>query len=411
MVLRHDPLKLQYKDYEYHRIAIAHYSFRYRDRHGKPKLWFPSVGEMLGALEEGEELPLLVIERLDFMPGQPEVTREADGSIVINLWRAPSWQVLADAESPTLFLDHLAYLFDNDDAAINHTLNWMAHLVQQPASRIDHALLITSEAKGVGKSTVGQIVRRLVGERNARTAQTKDLKSQFDGWLAGKLFVQVDEVYESGNWELANKLKSLITEPMVSVNLKYGPQIEIKNYARLMMFSNHTAPLNLEDGDRRYFVFNSPAQPRSDDYYGRLHSFINSDDGMNAIYSFLMSRDLSGFNPHRRPPMTAAKKEIVEVSGNPLSTYIAECLASGHLFDELKREFTYDALERLLQKEGYGAHAKNQRELGQALEKAGIRKLRRTIDRQKRRFFVLPDWACKVSADEDDPASEDPTSF
>ena len=37
------------------------------------------------------------------------------------------------------------------------------------------------------------------------------------------------------------------------------------------MFSNHSAPLNIEDGDRRYFVFNSKAQPREDAYYDRLY--------------------------------------------------------------------------------------------------------------------------------------------
>ena len=35
------------------------------------------------------------------------------------------------------------------------------------------------------------------------------------------------------------------------------------------MFSNHSAPLNIEDGDRRYFVFNNKAQPREDAYYDR----------------------------------------------------------------------------------------------------------------------------------------------
>jgi hypothetical protein len=60
--------------------------------------------------------------------------------------------------------------------------------------------LITSEAKGIGKSTSGNVVRRLVGEQNSRVAQTKDLKSSFDGWLMGKLVVQVDAVYEAGNW-------------------------------------------------------------------------------------------------------------------------------------------------------------------------------------------------------------------
>ena len=76
----------------------------------------------------------------------------------------------------------------------------------------------------------------------------------------------MDEVYEAGNWDLANKLKPLITERTVSVNVKYGPQMEIENYARFLMFSNHTAPLDLEAGDRRYFVFDSKAQPRDDVY-------------------------------------------------------------------------------------------------------------------------------------------------
>jgi hypothetical protein len=29
---------------------------------------------------------------------------------------------------------------------------------------------------------------------------------------------------EAGNWDLAKKLKPLMTEPTVSVNIKYGPQ-------------------------------------------------------------------------------------------------------------------------------------------------------------------------------------------
>lgn len=101
----------------------------------------------------------------------------------------------------------------------------------------------------------------------------------------GKLVVQVDEVYEAGNWDLANKLKPLITEPTVSANIKYGPQLEIDNYARLLMVSNHSAPLNIEDGDRRYFVFNSKAQPREDTYYDRLYKYTEKAEAMNAIPS------------------------------------------------------------------------------------------------------------------------------
>jgi Family of unknown function (DUF5906) len=83
-------------------------------------------------------------------------------------------------------------------------------MLQRPYEQVGHALLITSEAKGIGKSTLGNIVRRL--EQNSRVPQTKDLKAQFDSWHICKLVVQVDEVYEAGNWDLANKLKPLITE-------------------------------------------------------------------------------------------------------------------------------------------------------------------------------------------------------
>ena len=200
--------------------------------------------------------------------------------------------------------------------------------------------------------------------------------------------IQVDEVYEAGNWDLANKLKPLITEPTVSVNLKYGPQLEIENYARFILFSNHTAPLTIEEGDRRYFVVNSDAKPRDDDYYETLNRFIDADEGMNAIYSFLKRRDLSDFNPHRRPPMTEAKQAVIAVSGHPLRTYIIDAVESGHFRTATGADtFTFDELQRLLHKDGYGQHAKNLKELGEALTMAGVTKSRPMVNGSKRRCY------------------------
>jgi hypothetical protein len=206
----------------------------------------------------------------------------------------------------------------------------------------------------------------------------------------GKLVVQVDEVYEAGNLDLANKLKPLITDPTVSANIKYGPQLEIDNYARLIMFSNHSAPLNIEDGDRRYFVFNSKAHPREDAYYDRLYGYIETPEAMNAIYTFLMKRDLTAFNPFRRPPMTEAKQQIIAESEHPLHTYIIEAVVSGHFRRELGAEFSFDALQRQLAKEGYSAHAKNTKELGNALKLAGVTSVRKTVGNTKKRLYALP---------------------
>jgi hypothetical protein len=392
VVLRRNPLKMApYKDYVFNRIAKAEYGFHYIDSRGKKRFWYPHFEQSFGLTMEGEiDYGIIVAERIEFMPGKDEITHDADGCRVLNLWRPPQWTVADDPE-PTPFLDHIDYLFGSEQVAVDHLLNYVAHLVQRPWERIGHALLITSEAKGIGKSTLGKIIRRLVGEQNSRAAQTKDLKGQFDGWLAGKLVIQVDEVYEAGNWDLANKLKPLITEPTISVNLKYGPQMEIENYARFIMFSNHTAPLNIEEGDRRYFIVNSKAEPKDDDYYDALNRYIDADAGMNAIFSFLSRRDLSGFNPHRRPPMTKAKQEVIAVSGNPLRTYIANAVESGHFRSELGDSFTLDALERQLHKDGYGHHAKNVKEVGEALKMANVTKFRQTVDGKKRHYYRLPE--------------------
>ena len=187
-----------------------------------------------------------------------------------------------------------------------------------------------------------------------------------------------------------NKLKPLITERTVSVNVKYGPQMEVENYARFIMFSNHTAPLDLEAGDRRYFVFESKTEPRDDAYYDRLHEFVEDPKGIEAIYAFLMRRDLSAFNPHRRPPMTDAKRAVIEASTHPLRVYIRDAVESGH-FLELGDEFSLDQLQRQLQKDGYGPQSKNVKELGEALEAAGVTKVRKATNGSKRRLYRLPE--------------------
>lgn len=330
-------------------------------------------------------------EAVEFLPGHPPVAMDEYNRRTLNLWKAPEWAGQGDAE-PTLFLNHIAYLFDGDGIAIQHVLDFIAHLVQRPEQRINHALLLTSEAKGIGKSTLELLVRRLVEEQPSGVAQSKDLKSQFDGWLIGKLLIQVDEIYEYGNWDLANKLKSFLTEPTVSVNMKYDPQMIVKNYARFIIFSNHVAPFDLEDGDRRYFVHHSKARPKEPSYYDALNAYIGHMEGLNQIYSWLNRGGISSFRPFAPPPMTEAKQALIDVSGNPLRGYLKESVQSGHLLETCGPEFSLDTLERQLVEDGYGAHAKNSRELAKAIEEAGITKKRKkTKDGQRPNIYCLLD--------------------
>src|SRR5215472_18414260 len=59
---------------------------------------------------------------------------------------------------------------------------------------------------------------------------------------------------------------------------------------------------------------------------------------MDQIYTFLKRRDISAFNPHRRPPMTEAKRRIIDESQHPLHTYIIEAVTRRTLSGMSRRE-------------------------------------------------------------------------
>ena len=52
-------------------------------------------------------------------------------------------------------------------------------------------------------------------------------------------------------------------------------------------------------------------------------------------------------------------------------------------------EFSFDALQRQLAKDGYGAQAKNTKEVGAALKLAGATQVRRNLGGQKARRYAL----------------------
>jgi hypothetical protein len=129
---------------------------------------------------------------------------------------------------------------------------------------------------------------------------------------------------------------------------------------------------------------------------------------MNQIYTFLKRRDLSNFNPHKRPPMTEAKKRIIAESQHPLHIYIIEAVTSGHFRQNLGEKFTFDKLQRQLTKDGYGAQAKNAKEVGTALKSAGVTQVRPIVGGRKMRLYILPPVAGgwgpgAATLQEDDP--------
>ncbi|MFN8720498.1 MAG: DUF5906 domain-containing protein [Rhodospirillales bacterium] len=242
----------------------------------------------------------------------------------LNVWVNPRFERGDDFDAGP-FLDFMSKLYPDADAR-QYQLQWMAHAVQRPQERVSHASLLIGEATGTGKSTVGRILRRLLGEENCGTVNTDMLRSQFNGFLENKLLMVIEEAMTRGRADIANRLKPIITEATIPIERKGLDTYHADNLARLFITSNHENAILVDEEDRRYFVYVTPVTWRdfgrteadATTYFERLNGWLDDGGGIAAVWNFMMSMDISTFNPNARPPVNASKRRVVEATAHPL---------------------------------------------------------------------------------------------
>jgi hypothetical protein len=172
--------------------------------------------------------------------------------LALNLY-TPS-PVLAQQGDAGPWLDFLKYLIPSATER-GEVERWLATLVAHPGVRMKWGLLLASTMQGVGKTTLCEIMRKLVGERNTSSPTAQQLvNSQFNDYASGKRLIYVNEIYAEKSWAAYNNLKSIVTDPSVEINKKYLPTYTLPNWAHFILCSNSTLALPMEEHDRRWFA-------------------------------------------------------------------------------------------------------------------------------------------------------------
>lgn len=268
-------------------------------------------------------LPLVVPDRLVSDGGW--IARP--GCATFNLYRPPQL-VLGDPLQAGRWLEHIVRVYP-DDAA--HIITWLAHRVQRPHEKINHALVLGG-LQGIGKDTLLEPVKQAVGPWNFAEVSPAHVLGRFNGF-AKSVVLRISEARDQGDvdrYAFYDHMKIYTAAPpdVIRVDEKHLREHAVWNVTGVVFTTNHkTDGLYLPSDDRRHYVAWS-ILTKTDfaaDYWSALWRWY-ADGGSRHVAAYLMSRDLADFDPKAPPPKTPAFWDVVDANRAPEDAELADTL-------------------------------------------------------------------------------------
>jgi len=264
------------------------------------------------------------VDAIDYAPDIPEKTFTRRGITYVNSYHPPERGEINRKRAKSavaVFLEHIGFITTSEQEE-RTLLSYLAYAIQNPGKKIAFTPLIITPKEGVGKSFFAELLEKLCGENNVSPVSSHDLLSKYNDFIAEKLWVIAHEV-ETGDKNALAQLKSVITEKRVRVDGKYARTYMARNLANFLLLSNKLDALKSDRETRRLFVIYNNAEPKEQTYYDRLFGILQTD--AEAIREFLENFDVSGFNPHARPPKTTGWEMLARASESDLASFLNEC--------------------------------------------------------------------------------------
>lgn len=255
---------------------------------------------------ESREKKIVRIENVGFDP------TESDAQVTCNLWGG--WPTTPRDGECTELLGLLEYICSyeaNSKGLYEWLIKWLAYPIQNPGAKMRTALVVHGPQQ-VGKNYFFETVMGIYGEYGQVINQDA-LEDKYNDCFSKKLYLIADEVVAKHEMRhVKNKLKGMISGNSIRINPKNVKSYWEKNHCNIIFLSNEIQPLMLERDDARHVVLWTP--PRlSDDFYARVKAEVDAG-GQEALHYHLKHNvDLTGFDRFTPPPMTEAKRDLMDL--------------------------------------------------------------------------------------------------
>jgi hypothetical protein len=269
------------------------------------------------------------VHRLVYEPGQERLRAPH----WFNMWKGMGCEPSEGDVAP--FLEVL----DNNiaDPAMRQWLcRWLAYPLQNLGAKLlTNAVLVGPP--GTGKSWLCELMGHIYGDNYIEIGR-EQLESNFNSVYHTKQFVNINEVTRSSSRERSlsanNKLKQLTTSPTLVVNKKNEAEWTCTNHVNIIITTNYADGLFLDEKDRRSAVLDwRPKVDHRNDraYWERLYKWRDGE-GAAALYHWLLSLDLSGFDAAGWAPHTDAKEDMIESARMGWEVWIMELAKAPDLY-------------------------------------------------------------------------------
>ena len=286
-----------------------------------------------------------------YKPGDQNRFVNVSKKLMINVYEkndlAPDKKVDTD-----VYYDLLQTVIPHD-AEREHFLDWKAYQYQNPGKKIRHALILQSDEFQLGKGSLFDIHRDILGNNNTRKIELEEALDKGKGYLINAITVLIDEAKSSGSWsekaKLINTLKTIISEGSIGVRQLYKEYAEQDTCTNYWINTNYRDAFPLPYNEVRYWVYFSPGK-RNDGLLDRYHLHREQHNLAAGVYADLLDRNLSKFKPLGVAPYTIYRDQMSKLADRPLNDFVKEQFEQGvfpfdrdnlttvELFDFIKSE-------------------------------------------------------------------------
>ena len=192
-----------------------------------------------------------------------------------------------------------------DMDAYRYLILFLAHMMQKPGDKPGIAVVMLG-GQGIGKGGFFRLLSAIWQHTTLLVSDINHVIGQFNAQIERRFVVCMDEAMFVGDKRSADRFKSVITEPTVTIEQKYQPRRTIESYHRFFAASNHAHFAQVDTDDRR-FVFLKVSESRKGDtaYWDQFHKAVADPAILAAIVHDLKNYDISDFNPRMRPKTDA----------------------------------------------------------------------------------------------------------